>query len=383
MIKVKVVTNNNRGFLRTLFDTEFDNVLVEYNKDVLYEINSSTKNRISQIVKWHIFDYIGLFQVVNAKKVDADICFSYNRFLNTNKPYIILLENPSALVNYCWDRPKHFVSKLRLKRLFNDDCLKGIICMSKTCHNYLPNLYDIPRNLNVYDLYPLVEDDYDFTEDDIDKLVKANQINCLFVSSEFELKGGRDLLNVFEKIGHLTDKLKLTIITRQSTISSEDKLLLGKLKNVKVVEFNLTKKELNNYYKEASILVHPTRGDSFGLVTLEAVKYGCCVLATDMYAIKEVVRDEYNGYMGKSKYQVWDSDGTLNKFMRENLDKTVLNGEIDELLVEWIVEKLIMLEKDRSKLRRMCLNSLELARGPEFSATVIRKKFEDIILSMI
>ena len=150
------------------------------------------------------------------------------------------------------------------------------------------------------------------------------------------------------------------------------------MSNVNLVEFKLSRVELDEYYKKASILLNPTRHDSFSLVTLEAMKYGCAIIATDMYAIKEMVLENYNGYITKPKYPLWDEDGTFNKYLRTHQKQTICSGDIDDDLVDWMYEKMVYLENNKKELNRLCVNSLKLARETEFSEKLIIKKWKEI-----
>ena len=120
MIYVNVATSNIRGFLKNLFDYPFQKIKFVYENNTVYEVPKVTRKLLSKGIKLKVFDILGVYQIVDAESMKEDISFSYNRFLKTKKPYIILLENPSALVNYCWDRPKYRIARRKLKNCFQD-----------------------------------------------------------------------------------------------------------------------------------------------------------------------------------------------------------------------------------------------------------------------
>lgn len=379
MINIKVASANTRGFLKNLFDVSSDKIEFDYNKNNLYDVHSIKRKILAKMIQWHIFDILGIFQNIKIDEVAEDACFSYNRFLRCNKPYVIFLENPFAIVNYGWDRPKYLIARKRLEKCFENPFLCGIICMSKACYENMRNIYNIPDTLKIYQIYPYIPDDLEYTFDMASLCAKKkNVIECLYISSVFELKGGRDILNVFEKIEQENIQVHVTIITKRESIRGEDLKRIERLKSVSVVEFNLSKKELNEYYKYSAILLNPTRADSFSLVTLEAIKYGCAILAVDLYAIKEMVVDGYNGYITQSMIKEWNEDGTQNKYYRTHQKELLYSGKTDEKLVDWMFAKLKSLSEDRELLSGMCVNSLKLARSEEFSAESILNKWEKI-----
>lgn len=378
-IIVKVATANVRGFLKNLFDYSFDDIEFVYEDNTVYEIPSKIRVFLSEMIKWRIFDYLGVFQQIKVDSSDCDALFSYNRFLKTKKPYYIFLENPSALVNYCWNRPKHLIAKKRLNKMLNDANLKGVICMSKTCYSFFSNLYDEPDGLNRIHIYPLIEDDLSYTERDNHIIANGSVLQCLFISSNFELKGGRDIIEVFKKLSEKEYNVHLNIITRESSIRIEDRQIIDSMDNIDLIEFNLSKSELNEYYKKSAVLLNPTRMDSFSLVTLEAIKYGCAIIATDVYAIKEMDKDGYNGYLTKSMYKIWNEDGSRNRIDERHPERTVLSGEVDQKLVEWMFSKICNLYENRNELEVMCNNSLILSRKTDFSEKKIVESWERLI----
>ena len=382
MIKVRVATSNTRGFLVNLFEHSFSRVIFLYEKKDLYEVFGKTRGLLANVIKWRIFDYLGIFQVIKPVDSEENAYFSYNRFLDTDKPYLVLLENPSALVNYCWNRPKYCIARNKLKRLFNNEKLR-IVCMSQACYSSITKLYQIPASTRIEQLYPLIPDDDCYGEQDNHSNCFAKIIECIYISSDFNMKGGNDLIEVFEKLHSKGAGVHLTCITRKESIKPEQLKLIEKLDNIELIEFSLSKEELNSYYKKSSILLNPTRADSFSLVTLEAIKYGCAVIATDVYAIREMVINDYNGYTKPPIHNQWDENGFPNPYYVKH-QRTICGGElIDQELVDWMYEKIVYLEKNRNLLKQLCDNSIELARSDLFSEESIARKWGKLICEVV
>lgn len=378
MINIKVATSNTRGFLVNLFEHHFENIHFIYEKKNLYEVFGKTRGILASVIKWRIFDYLGIFQVIKPDALDEDAYFSYNRFLSTDKPYFILLENPSALVNYCWNRPKHLIAQKKLAKLFNNENLR-IVCMSQACFSTFYNLYIFPINVNICQIYPLIPDDMSYAEENNKQNCFADIVECLFISSDFNLKGGSDLIEVFEKLNAQNCNVHLTCITRNASLTEAQIDKISLLPNFDIVEFNLSKTELNEYYKKACILLNPTRADSFSLVTLEAIKYGCAVIATDLYAIREMAIDGYNGFVKQPINNQWDENGFPNKYYLKHKTDILSSKIIDHELVEWMYMHLVTLDNNRDKLLSLCNNSLSLARGDLFSENSVSQKWETLI----
>ena len=64
-----------RGFLLDLISNNYDDIAFVYEDAMVYETNSNLKVKLAAIVKQPIFDYLGLFQVLNVS-VKEDCVFS-------------------------------------------------------------------------------------------------------------------------------------------------------------------------------------------------------------------------------------------------------------------------------------------------------------------
>lgn len=375
-ILVNVVTPV-RGFLKDLFEASEDIINFKYGENLVYEINSKRKLQLATLVKNPLFNYIGLFQVLNTK-ISGDVAFSYNRFLHCNRPYVLYLENPLAPFHYVLGRNETIISKMKLRKLFADPNLKEIICLSKACESTLRCFYSIPSHIRVNQIYPLVNPKVDVTEEEIKRKSYSDELICLYISADFELKGGQDILEAFKQI--LDRKIKLIIVTKRDSISEEDLQYINNQKDrIQLLEFNLKKEELQYLYKKANLLLSPSRQDSFPLVTLEAMNYGNVVISTDLYAIKEMVTNEKEGFLVSPKYQIWNEENMPNKEIWNHRSKTIYSSYIDTKIVRFLVEKIEKLNADRMCLDKMAINAFCKAKTGEFSVEYILNKWEVLI----
>ena len=82
MIKVKVATNNNRGFLKELFDYPFKNIQFDYNMQTVYEKPHKWRKILHRLIRMKIFDYLGVFQIIKMKKDMTQMHFSISGLKN-------------------------------------------------------------------------------------------------------------------------------------------------------------------------------------------------------------------------------------------------------------------------------------------------------------
>lgn len=377
MLKIKVATSNIRGFLKELFDYPLEGITFLYHKNVVYQTFRKKKQFLYGIYR-KLYMVIP-FQIIRALEEGQDLNFSYNRFLKSGRPYVIYLENPSALVNYSWKLLlKHRFSG-RIKRCLEDQNLKAIVCMSKACRDTLPLYYKIPKQVKVQTIYPLVPEEKGWTLDCVKRKAECERLECLFVSQSFSLKGGEDAVETILRLEKENCPVHLTMITKQEEISPEYQKKINDSSCIDFVEFGLDKEALNEYYKKAAVFFHPSRWDSFGLVTLEAMKYGCALVATDLYAIKEMAVEGENGYLLKPYYRDWLEDNTPNMNVKYHHKETILSGFLDEDLIQKAYEILKILCYDREQLKNLCINSFHKATGGVFSEEYIARAWKTLL----
>lgn len=348
VIKIEVATTG-RGFLNELYNHKFKNFeFANYMNNV--EITGSNHKLLRNLFYSQLFDKLGIIQVLR-KSTKLDVLFSYNRLLKTDKPYILLVENPTALFHYRLGRNKGLFAKWKLKDAINDPKLIAIICISKACASTFNQVLGVNTD-KIYQIYPLI---LDIKRPKLESIRK--RLTCLYISSTFELKSGCEITKAAQQLPNVD----FIFITRITNIPTETKYTLDKLNNVKLVEFKLSKQELSEYYQDADILLHPTRQDSFALVALEALKNGLPVLATRVYALPEMIIDGYNGFLTEPRYYFFDKHNIPNPEIWNHREQTIYSHYIDENIVSFLVDKIRLLDSDRNLLNQMSNNALKQA----------------------
>lgn len=378
MVSIKFV-GKARGFLKQLLSYNNSKIKFDFDNTYFYETNSKLKIFIREIFKSKLGDYLGLIMSVKVNEKENRSLLSYNKFLNSNKSsYSIILENPTALYHYSLDRKSTYLGKKRLSKLLNNKNLKNIICISKACYNTLDKLTDdlIPERVKKVQIYPLIKRNlYVKNKDNIN--VDKIKTNCLFISSNFALKGGYEIIEAFKMLD--CKNLCLTLITNKKEIKKETLDYIEKNDNIKIIDFNLEYSELEKIYSKNDILLHPTRQDSFALVILEAMKAGNCIIASNLYAIKEMVINYENGFLFDTKYKFFNEDDLPNKEVWNNRKKTIYSDYIDNDIVINLYEKILFLHNNHDILKKMKKKSFEIANEGEFSEQYIIEKYSEIL----
>lgn len=365
-----------RGFFEHLFNTEFDFLSISGKKS--YEVPSSINKFLSKIVRSKFADHIGIIQKSKVGVTDADVLGSFNRFLKTDRPYFIYLENQTALYHYSIQRNKTLFGKKKYKKYLSDKNLKYIFCMSHACYDKIQ--IDLSNNINSEVIYPLVNENEYVDDNTIEERISKNTLRLLFITqgSRFISKGGPEVVEAIRKMVGMD--ISLTLITEKRFIPEKTIKLIDDSANINLLEFGFSFDEMKKIYANHDILLHPTSDDSFSLTVLEAVKAGLTIIATNMYAIPEMVKDGTNGYTCDPKWNFFDKENNPNPKVWNNRKKTIYDYTfIDERIVNFLINKVKYLYENEDVLRKMSLNSLRIAESEPFSSAYIKKQWTNSI----
>ena len=151
---------------------------------------------------------------------------------------------------------------------------------------------------------------------------KNNKI-ILFVGRLNEQKGVEYLIKAIQKVKNIENSIKLLVIGG-GDYKIKLKGIVDELGLKDYVEFLGPKaqKEIVDYYNLADVFVLPSvtskiGTEALGLVLVEAMSCGTCVIGSSSGGIKEVISDGNNGLIFKEK----DSDDIFEKIIRVLKDK--------------------------------------------------------------
>lgn len=374
-----------RGFFKHLFShgkLEFEFI---GNNNGFYEVNSRKRKLISLLARNPLFDWLGVIQVIKCKDNSCTINGSFNRFLNSDKPYFIYLENPTALFHYRLKRNK-WLGKKKVTKYLNDSNLKGIICMSYACYDTFDSVcgkWQGPEDKKIV-IYPFVPQNCHVTDKVISERSKRDEINLLFIAQgiRFKSKGGLEVLESFKKLYSNNKNIGLTIVTSIKDLDKKTLKLIKDCPNLNLLDFNLTYQKLEELYAKSTLLLQPTSDDSFGMTILEGMKAGLPVIATNLYAIPEMVKDGLNGYLTNPHWWFFDKNNIPNPKVWNHRKQTIYSGEIDNNITNFIYEKVNFLIENREVLYRMSLSSYKIANSAPFDEDSIINSWNNILKSI-
>lgn len=221
----------------------------------------------------------------------------FNTISFNDTPWIVTFETTLPRLG----NAPSWIYNLAIKRLASASC-KKIIALSQNAYNlqlnYLnenyPAYLDAIRSKMVI-MHPsqkVVIKDY------LEKQIPSDKIVFTLVGSDFFRKGGREVLNVFDKLLPNYPQLQLNIVSTMAYGDYASKTLHQDLeKALKIINKypnnikhykSLSNKEVLELFKRSHIGLLPTWGDSYGYTVLEAQAAGCPAISTDLRALPEI-----------------------------------------------------------------------------------------------
>lgn len=258
-------------------------------------------------------------------------------------PFITDLDTPYSLTGYdltalpLWRWPLRWI-------LRSDRCLE-IRCMSAACRRSLALEFGDTTAAKATVHYPRLagapparppraaDNDWDGPR-------------FLFVGTQFEIKGGAALLRAFADLHRVVPTARLDLITHLP----DDRKTLAAQPGMTVHRADLGRDALwQRFFANTDVLVLPTYVDSFGMVALEALAHGLAVIATDLYALPEMVEDGVNGSLLRGPLSIWDGfrPGPLYRALDQAPDRA---GGLDTGAFERELTAAMMRLSDRETL---------------------------------
>jgi glycosyltransferase involved in cell wall biosynthesis len=170
---------------------------------------------------------------------------------------------------------------------------------------------------------------------------KREQIRILFIGNDFQIKGGREVVEAFSVLRPKYD-VELVIVSQEAYSRK-----LRTQEGVTILPSLSREILLSDWYPNSDIFCLPTYADSFGFVFLEAKAAGLPIVSTNHFHMPEIVQDGESGFLIKSPLSCWKSDFTYNPDWRD-----MLSHHFPEAVSE-LVQKLSILIEDTSLRRRL------------------------------
>lgn len=236
----------------------------------------------------------------------VDLLHTYNHLVLNDRPWVVSFE--SFLPRFQASRDNKKAWCWGFEKLASDSC-KRILPISKAArnlfylmaekHGYSKELFRHKTQI----IYPAV-DVSSFKKKDYGR--NNGTVRLLFVGNSFFRKGGRPLLQAFQKLSKHFD-IELTVISTltlpdfftHSDESDRRAAINHMMADTRITWLqNVLNSDLRNrVFPTSDIFVLPTLQDSFGFVNIEAMACGLPVVSTSQFAIPEQISHNVSGFI--------------------------------------------------------------------------------------
>lgn len=127
-----------------------------------------------------------------------------------------------------------------------------------------------------------------------DYKILNGEYKFLCVSSLVKTKGIVEVIELFMVINKIYPMSVLTIVGESSDREYKMHLieLVNKYKLERSVTFVGYQNELREYYENSNVFISLTKGETFGLVFVEAMYFGLPIISSDMKILREIIHSE-------------------------------------------------------------------------------------------
>lgn len=249
------------------------------------------------------FSFKQKLPLLNLKRRPANaprdsIIYVWGGLIATGK-FIVDLDNPWSLVGYNLRAMPLYRALIR-SILLSKRCVE-IRCMSEACRRSLGKLFGSQVSEKARVFYPRIQQRVH--EDEI-VLSDRNKCRFLFVGTQFEIKGGAALIDAFSRVHARHPQCHLDMVTH---LPGEFSLPVSRCVGITAYEARFNRDEIvERFMRNTDVLILPTYVESFGMVALEALSCGLALIATDVYALSEMVENEVNGFLLEPPVSIWE-----------------------------------------------------------------------------
>ena len=171
-------------------------------------------------------------------------------------------------------------------------------------------------------------------------------VNFLYINRVFWGKGGYEVLKAFDGISGEYD----TSLTFLSNTPSEIRKKFENNMKLKFIEAPIPREEALELYKNADVFVLSTLFDTFGLVYLEAMAHGIPVIASNIFAVPEIVGDGKNGLLITPEYSFYDENFLYKYPSTESLCNYAQKNTQMKLITDLKEKMMYLIENNTERL---------------------------------
>jgi glycosyltransferase involved in cell wall biosynthesis len=299
-------------------------------------------------------------------KTDADLIHSTRGLIILNKkPWVVDIEYARSFVGNRFNALSNLNMQEKILKYLSSNYCKKIMPHCIAAAKSMNSIFGRKLEDKMEVVYPAIRKAKKY------KKPKSEFLKIFFYGrNSFFLKGGKEILEAFSRLQRRYD----VILTMKGEIPNEYKT---KYPNVNYENQMMPREKFfEKIFSRADIFCFPSFMDTFGFVLLEAMSLRLPIVATDIFAIKEIVEDNKGGFVIKSPIS-WHNEKYLFKWNSWGQFSELAKKEFPEFTNELYkkLEQLIVNDKLR---RKMGMFNEKLVEKGKFSIKERNKKLKRI-----
>jgi len=230
---------------------------------------------------------------------DIDLIYAYNHPIFRKKPWVVNVEWAHVLIGRDL---KHFARyKETIERLLASEYCRKILTWTEMAKKSILLNFDCADFEHKIEVMPPAVHSKDFIKD-----YSHDKVILLFVGSandpeDFEIKGGKEVLEVFIILSRKYKNLELVI---RAKLPDHIRSKYADISNIKIIEEILPRHLLEQEFKQADIFIFPSHL-LHNTVVLEAMSYELPVVTTYIGASGgEYIEDGVTGFVAASPEKI-------------------------------------------------------------------------------
>ncbi len=317
--------------------------------------------------------YYAYYKLLNhsAKHPVASLTYSSQHLIFQETPWVVDLEFVTALVGYA--RLRGY--KRILERALSSKFCRKIMPWTDTGRDTLLMNLDCKHFEDKIETVHLAVPPKSFVRkarDGRTRLLFVGTGNAFNIRRSFELKGGRELLLAFNKLQKKYHNVDLTI---RSYIPPVYRQFCAR-EGIRVLPDILSEEQLAREFQDADVFIFPGH-QTPGEVILDAMSYELPVIATDVWATREMVLDGQTGLLTKaSRFTEYYGRDLIPLWGDANFWRSI--DRIDPKMIEDIVAKVSYLVESPKLRQQMGIRGRQEIEVGRFSIQQRNRKLRRI-----
>ena len=339
---VGVYTRNLLRFLPKYLPTDAEVVIFVRSSDIDKVPNANRYKIIESNYRWHTFgEQIGFLTQLLGQRLDL-MHFTYFSYpVLYRKPFVSTIHDltpvlyktgkastKSAIEYY----PKFFAMSKVISSAVKDSV--AVITPTKFVKKQILDMYSVGVS-KIHAIAEGISEELKGAKENLELKKQFSEPFFVYIGNFYPHKNVEMLIQTFKMIDK---KYNLVLVGPQDFFSEHVARVIKEREVSDRVSFfyNATLSDLVFFYKNAQALIHPSLSEGFGLTPIEAMYFGCPVVASDIEVFKETLRESYFSFDPKDETSMLNAIRKVISAKRTETKKLTSAFSFDQMAKETV-----------------------------------------------